>query len=84
MSGSVAREVGGDGIRVNAICPGAIDTPMFQEFATDEAYERARSLTPLGRLGSPEEIASAVTFLVSDDASYITGSAILADGGTLA
>lgn len=84
MTGSVAKEVGPEGIRVNAICPGSIDTPMFSQWASEEAYERVRTTTPLGRLGTPEEIAASVAFLVSDDAGYITGTALLADGGTLA
>ncbi|MEM7003044.1 MAG: SDR family oxidoreductase [Pseudomonadota bacterium] len=72
-------------IRVNAVGPGSIDTAMMAGVNTDtEAMQRVLSRTPLGRVGSPEEIAAIVAFLVSDKASYITGETIYADGGRLA
>lgn len=73
------------GIRVNAVGPGAIDTVMSRSMKDDPA-ERARMLsrTPLKRMGSPEEIGDVVAFLCSNEASYITGQAIYADGGRLA
>lgn len=72
-------------IRVNAVGPGSIDTAMMAGVNTDaEAMQRVLSRTPLGRVGSPEEVAAIVAFLVSDKASYITGETIYADGGRLA
>lgn len=67
----------GDKVRVNAICPGVIKTPIFKKF--DE--ERFASMIPMGRTGTPEEVASVVNFLVSDDASYINGAILTIDGG---
>ena len=73
------------GIRVNAIGPGSIMTDMLATIATDrEAKHRLLSRTPLGRIGEPEEIAAIAAFLASDDASYVTGETIYADGGRLA
>lgn len=73
------------GIRVNAIGPGSILTEMLQQVASDEAItRRIMSRTPLGRFGEPSEIAAIAAFLASDEASYITGTTIYADGGRLA
>jgi 3-oxoacyl-[acyl-carrier protein] reductase len=70
-------------IRVNAVCPGPIDTPMIQEAFKTASLMRARiEGLPLKRLGKPEEIAKVVTFLVSDDASNITGEHVVVDGGS--
>jgi len=73
------------GIRVNAVGPGVIATPMAAAVtgSAGETLGRVLSRTPLGRVGRPEEIASVVAFLASDDASYITGQTIFADGGRL-
>ena len=72
------------GIRVNAIGPGSIMTEMLASVNNDPtARNRILSRTPLGRIGQPEEIASIAAFLASDDASYITGQTIYADGGRL-
>jgi NAD(P)-dependent dehydrogenase (short-subunit alcohol dehydrogenase family) len=72
------------GIRVNAIGPGSIMTEMMQTVARDrEAKRRVLSRTPLGRMGEPEEIASIAVFLASNEASYLTGQTIYADGGRL-
>ena len=72
------------GIRVNAIGPGTIMTEMGQSvMASEEQRQRILSRTPLGRVGDPEEIASIAAFLASDEASYITGQTIYADGGRL-
>jgi glucose 1-dehydrogenase len=72
------------GIRVNAIGPGSIATDMLASVNSDvEAKNRLLSRTPLGRIGEPSEIASIAAFLASDDASYITGQTIYADGGRL-
>jgi glucose 1-dehydrogenase len=72
------------GIRVNAIGPGSIMTAMLEKVMTQETVrQRILSRTPLGRLGAPEEIANIAAFLASDQASYITGQTIYADGGRL-
>ena len=72
------------GIRANAIGPGSIATEMLEKVITEPAVrERILSRTPLGRLGMPEEIANVAVFLASDQASYITGQTIYADGGRL-
>jgi glucose 1-dehydrogenase len=72
------------GVRVNAIGPGSIMTAMLEKVMTDAtARQRVLSRTPLGRLGLPEEIANVAVFLASDQASYITGQTIYADGGRL-
>ena len=72
------------GIRVNAIGPGSIMTDMLASVNTNpEAKRRLLSRTPLGRIGDPSEIAAIAAFLASDDASYITGQTIYADGGRL-
>ena len=72
------------GIRVNAIGPGSIRTSMLTgTLQNKEAMNRALSRTPLGRVGEPEEIAAITSFLASDDASYITGQVIYADGGRM-
>jgi NAD(P)-dependent dehydrogenase (short-subunit alcohol dehydrogenase family) len=73
-------------IRVNAVSPGTIDTPGLNALlasgpAGDERRKMIATVTPLGRLGTPEEIAKAVVFLASDDASYITGAELFVDGG---
>jgi len=69
------------GIRVNSILPGPIDTPMLRSTPGADALERAASRVPIGRLGTPDEIAQTVLFLASDDSSYVTGAAISVDGG---
>ena len=77
---SMAREVGTRGITVNAVAPGFIDTDMTRELP-DSAKEALLNQIPLSRLGQPEEIAAAVAFLASPDASYITGETIHVNGG---
>lgn len=74
------------GIRVNAVGPGSIGTEMLQTvLSTDEnARQKVLSRTPLGRLGEVEEVAAVTSFLASDDASYVTGQTLFADGGRLA
>ena len=72
------------GIRVNAIGPGSIATEMLDSVMADaEQRNRILSRTPLGRIGDPQEIAAIAAFLASDEASYITGQTIYADGGRL-
>jgi NAD(P)-dependent dehydrogenase (short-subunit alcohol dehydrogenase family) len=70
-------------IRVNAVCPGIIDTPMMQRFSggTDEGRATVIAQEPVGRMGKPEEIAAAVVWLCSDAASFVTGHAMVVDGG---
>jgi 2-keto-3-deoxy-L-fuconate dehydrogenase len=75
-----------DGIRVNAVCPGTVDSPWVRRLVDEagESLEQLRARQPLGRLGSPEEIAEAVAYLVSDAASFVTGSVLVIDGGLTA
>ena len=82
---SLAMDCARDGIRVNAVCPGLIETAMTA-LAVARAEDRTAWLSPipLARMGQPEEIASVVAFLASDDASYMTGSIVTADGGITA
>ncbi|MFS0836549.1 SDR family NAD(P)-dependent oxidoreductase [Paenibacillus sp. UNC499MF] len=68
------------GIRVNAVCPGYIDTPLIAG-RTQAITDHLTALHPMGRLGKPEEVAKAVLFLASDDASFVTGTTLLVDGG---
>jgi 3-oxoacyl-[acyl-carrier protein] reductase len=77
---SVAREVAPRGITVNAVAPGFIDTGMTQRL-TDEQKQTLLTRIPLGYLGSPEDVASTVVFLASDEARYITGQVLSVDGG---
>ena len=97
---SLAKRLGPDNIRVNAICPGPIDTPMLRVFVNrPDSSPDAPGRTPdevenlvagranassLGRYGQPHEVANAALFQVSDDASYITGVAVPVDGGITA
>jgi NAD(P)-dependent dehydrogenase (short-subunit alcohol dehydrogenase family) len=72
-------------IRVNAVSPGSIDTPGLSELASSNTGQQRlkmiSNIVPLGRFGKPEEIAKAVVFLASDDASYVTGTELFVDGG---
>lgn len=73
------------GIRVNAVCPGVIETPMTQNAAAvPEIRKIMEDMTPMGRMGRPEEVANAVLWLCSDQASFVTGHAMIIDGGATA
>jgi meso-butanediol dehydrogenase/(S,S)-butanediol dehydrogenase/diacetyl reductase len=85
LTRSMAMDHAPAGIRVNAVCPGSIETPLLREFfeAAEDPLEARRldeKVHPLG-IGQPEDIAAAVYYLASDDASYVTGHALLVDGG---
>jgi 3-oxoacyl-[acyl-carrier protein] reductase len=77
---SVARFCGPLGIRANAICPGVIDTPMTQAI-TQEMIVALKAMTPLGRVGVPDDIAAAAVYLASDESAFLTGQAISPNGG---
>lgn len=85
MTREIAVEYARRGIRVNALCPGPIETPLLAELMADPA-RRARRLVhiPMGRLGRAEELARAALFLASDDASFMTGATLVVDGGITA
>jgi NAD(P)-dependent dehydrogenase (short-subunit alcohol dehydrogenase family) len=81
MTRTAAMEYGKHNIRVNAIAPGVILTPMVERSFTEEQMEGLAETKPLGRLGQPDEIADSVIYLCSDSASFITGHILVADGG---
>ncbi len=83
MSRELAVQFAREGIRVNALCPGPVDTPLLQELFAKDPERAARRLVhvPMGRFAKPEEIANAALFLASDDASFVTATTFLVDGG---
>ena len=83
MSRELGVQFARQGIRVNALCPGPVNTPLLQELFAKDPERAARRLVhiPMGRFANPEELAAAVAFLASDDSSFITGSTFLVDGG---
>lgn len=83
LTKTAALEVAKSGIRVNAVSPAAIETPMFDRFTggSTEAVQWMQALHPVGRIGKPEEIAKTVAFLLSEDAGFITGQDLKVDGG---
>jgi len=80
---ALAREVAVDNVRVNAVSPGVIDTPMQQRFSSPDRLERIAARIPLGRIGRADECAQVIAFLASDAASYIVGETIEVNGGLL-
>ena len=77
---ALAKELGPSGVRVNCVAPGVIDTRMMDEHSAQTKAELAQE-TPLGRLGTPQDVARAVAFLLGDDAAFITGQVLGVDGG---
>lgn len=86
LTKTAALECAKLGIRVNAVCPGAIKTPMIDRLTGNkkEVEEQFAAMEPIGRLGKPEEVADVVTWLCSDEASFVTGHAMAVDGGWVA
>ena len=89
LTRALAREFAEDGIRVNAICPGYVDTPMAQSIAVQSDASNPESVkagiagaTPLKRLATPQEIGDLAAFLASDESRYITGTQVVIDGGS--
>ena len=80
LTKALAKELGPSGIRVNCVAPGVINTDMVQVLGQETLDELAKE-TPLGRLGTPEDIAYAVAFFASERAGFITGQVLTADGG---
>jgi NAD(P)-dependent dehydrogenase (short-subunit alcohol dehydrogenase family) len=84
LTKSMAIALAPHGIRVNAVGPGTIETPLIKDVVKDDAFrQKVLSRTPLGRFGQPAEIAAIVAWLASDQASYLTGTTIYADGGRM-
>ena len=82
LTKSLANHLGPDGIRVNAVCPGYIETAMTAPMMADPPSKAACvDKSPLGRVGTPEDIARAVRFLMSDEAGFVTGTSLIVDGG---
>ncbi len=85
LTRALAMDHAADGIRVNAVCPGEVNTPMLQserpEAVTDQLLAQIAATVPMGRLADPDEIARVVCFLASDDASYMTGTMVSVDAG---
>ncbi len=85
LTRSAALRYAKEGIRVNAVCPGVVDTPMVEAVAKVPQYRAAmEAMTPMGRMAQPEEIASAVLWLCSEQASFVTGHPLVVDGGATA
>ena len=83
LTRAVAVDHVADGVRVNAVCPGTVDTPWVRRLVEEvgESVEALRARQLMGRLGTPQEVASAVLYLASNDAAFVTGTAFVIDGG---
>ena len=83
LTKSAALDYASQNIRINAVCPGIIETSMMQRFTggTSEGRERVIAQEPVGRMGTPEEIGAAVVWLCSDAAAFVVGHAMVVDGG---
>ena len=85
LTKSLARDLGPDGIRVNALCPGVIRTPMTEQYFSDDTFEQELAVSvPLARYGAAADVAKAALFLASDQSGYLSGVALPVDGGFLA
>lgn len=80
---SMSKELAGRGVRVNAVAPGPVDTDLFRTGKDAEAIKRSAAMSPLNRVGTPEEIAAVVAFLASDDASWVLGQVVQPNGGLI-
>ena len=78
---SAAIDLGPDGITMNAVVPGMVDTGAAEEVSTDEEIQGAVAMTPVGRQGDPEELAAAIAYLASEPAAFVTGASLVVDGG---
>lgn len=86
LTKALAVEYGRKGVRINCVCPGGVETPLIQQFQLPAGVNQAvlMRISPLGRMGKPEEVAGTIAFLASEDAMYINGAAIVVDGGMTA
>ena len=86
MSRELAVQFARQGVRVNALCPGPVETPLLMRIFNEDpgAYQRRRVHLPMGRLAKPREIASAALFLAGEESSYVNGATFMVDGGLTA